>query len=87
MLYDFMADKDSRNELNVHLIASSNMKCPKKDVENDFVMWCHFYFILKCSKIEDYQFRFLFCFKIYHVFFLNAPDFLFLEIFEMPLFS
>ena len=38
MLYDLMADKNSRNELNVHLIAGSNKKCPKKHVKDDFVM-------------------------------------------------
>ena len=38
----------------------NNMKCPKKHVEDDFVMWWHFYFILKCPKIEEFHFRFLF---------------------------
>ena len=31
-----------------------------------------FCFFLKCPKIEEFHFRFLFCFKIDHVFFRNA---------------
>ena len=56
------------------------MKCSKKHLKDGFVMWWHLHFILKCPKIEKFQFRFLFCF-IDHVLF-NAPFFIF-EIFEM----
>ena len=32
---------------------------------------------LKCPKIEEFHFRFLFCFKIDHMFFSKCPTFLF----------
>ena len=51
-----------------------NMKCPKKHMKDDFVMWWHLNFILKCHEFEDFRFRFLFCFKIDHVLiFWNTP--------------
>ena len=51
---------------------------PQKPVKDDFVMWWHWHFILKCPKIEEFHFRFLFCFKIDHVLkFWNALFFLF----------
>ena len=43
-----------------------NMECPKKHVKDDFVMY-HFLKILKCPKIDEFHFRFLFSFKIDHV--------------------
>ena len=52
------------------------MKCPKKHVKEDFVMWKHFLNFLKCPKIEEFHFRFIFCFEIDHVLiFWNAPLF------------
>ena len=56
------------------------MKCPKKYVKENFVMWWHFLIFLKCPKIEEFHFRFIFCFKIDHVLiFWNAPFFPFSE--------
>ena len=53
------------------------MKCPKKHVKENFVMWWHFLNFLKSPKIEEFHFRFIFCFKIDHVLiFWNAPFFL-----------
>ena len=54
------------------VIPRRNMKCPEKHVIDDFVMWCHLHFILKCPKIEKFHFWFLICFQIDHVCF-NAP--------------
>ena len=52
------------------------MKCPKKYVKEGFFTWGHMHFILKCPKIEHFQFRFISRFKTSHVFFLwNAPIF------------
>ena len=34
------------------------MKCPKKHVKDDFVMWLHLPIYLKCPKIEEFHFRF-----------------------------
>ena len=52
------------------------MKCPKKHVKEDFVMWWQFLNFLKCPKIEEFHFRFIFSYKIDHVLiFWNAPLF------------
>ena len=44
--------------------------------KRDFVMWQHFVNFLKCPKIEEIHFRFIFSFQIDRVlFFWNAPLF------------
>ena len=54
----------------------SNMECPKKYVKDDFFMWWHLHFYLKCPKIEELNFRCFCCLKISHVIFIwNAPWF------------
>ena len=58
------------------------MKCPKKHLKDDFVMWLHLHNILKCPKIEEFYFRILFCFTIDHVLFSEMPHFLNLEIYK-----
>ena len=46
---------------------------PQKACEGGF---CHVIIFLKCPKIEDFSFRWIFCFKIDHVlFFWNTPLF------------
>ena len=55
------------------------MKCPKKHVKDDFVMWWHLPIYLKCPKIEEFHFRFLFGFKIDHVSFIWNDPFLYLR--------
>ena len=60
---------------------------PQKACEREFSTWEHFHNFLKCPKIEEFHFRFLFGLKIDHVLiFWNAPLFMF-EFFEMPHFS
>ena len=65
----------------------NNMKCPKRHLKDDFVMWWHLHFILKCPKIKEFHFRFLFCLKIDQVLLSEMPHFLDLEIFELSHFS
>ena len=49
---------------------------PRKAYER-YIFHVMAYAIFKCPKIEEFYFRSLFFFKIDHVFFLNAPFFLF----------
>ena len=50
------------------------MKCPKKHVKDIFFTWFHMHKILRCLKIGEFHFRFLFSFKIDHVSIIwNAP--------------
>ena len=63
------------------------MKCPKKHVKENFVMWWNFLNFLKSPKIEEFHFRFIFSFKIHHVLFFEMPHFFMFEFFEMPHFS
>ena len=60
-----MADNDLIATIN--LIWSTggrgNMKCPKKYVKEEFIMWWNMHFFSKCPKIEDVHFRFFFCFQ------------------------
>ena len=52
------------------------LKCPKKYVEEIFCTWWHLQKILKCPKIEQFQFFSFFCSKSDHVLnFWNAPLF------------
>ena len=44
-------------------VTKGNMKCPKKHVKDDFVVWWHLHIYLKYPKIEEFYFRFLFCLK------------------------
>ena len=63
------------------------MKCPKKHVKDDFVMWLHLPIYLKCPKIEEFHFWFLFGFKIDHVRInRNAPFFYVRNIWNAPFF-
>ena len=62
-----------------------NMKCPKKHAKDDFVMWWNLPIYLKCPKIEEFHFRFLFCSKIDHVRIIrNAPFFHIRNIWNAP---
>ena len=64
------------------------MKCPKKHVKEDFIMWWHFLNFLKCPKIEEFHFRFIYSFKIDHVLiFWNAPLFYVRIFWNAPFFS
>ena len=56
-------------------------------MKEDFVMWQHFLNFLKCPKIEEFYFRFIFCFKIDHVLIFEMSHFFMFEFFEMPHFS
>ena len=44
-------------------------------------------FFPKCPEIEEFYFRFFFCFKLITCFLFEIPHFLMFEIFEMPHFS
>ena len=57
---------------------------PKKAFERYFSHVMPYAF-LKCPKIEEFQFRFIFCFKIDHVCF-NAPLF-YVRFFKYPIFQ
>ena len=53
-----------------------NLKCPKKHVKDIFFTWFVMHKILKCPKIEQFQFLSLFCSKSHHVSKLwNSPTF------------
>ena len=47
-----------------NLSGEYEMKCSKSIWNVDFVMWWPSYCYLKCPKIEQFHFRFLFCFNI-----------------------
>ena len=44
-----------------------NLNCLKKHVQDIFFTWFHMHKILKCPKIEHFQFLSLFCSKSHHV--------------------
>ena len=52
------------------------MKCPKKNIKVDFVMWWHLHFHLKWPKIEELNFPSFCCLQTSQVIFIwNAPLF------------
>ena len=53
----------------------SNMKCPKKNVKDDFVMSSNLHIYLKCPKIEEFDFRFLIFVEIGHLFYSKSYDY------------
>ena len=61
------------------------MKCPKKHLKEDFVMWWHLHFYFKCPNIEGFQFRRFFCFKTGHMLLIrNSLLFMLEKFFNAP---
>ena len=45
-----------------YISVRDHIKWPKKLVKEAFLTWWHFHFYLKCPEIEEWNFRYFFCF-------------------------
>ena len=57
---------------------------PQKAFERGIYHVMAYAFFSKCPKIEDFHFRYIFCFLINHVLFFEVPHFSLLDFFERP---